>query len=182
MSDEDSKENKSSGSNSESTESESGTESAENSDSTSDSGEVKKDAAPEGVFKRRSLFKASMESFNYVNSISQDEAVKVRDSDRATSIALLVTSIGTVAAMLIEQAAAHRMPLLVACDVLIGVSILIYLGNRFGILTTFNPRQALLSWQLMMGAAFFGIFLTINLALVLGMFVVATTPVDPTGF
>lgn len=141
-----------------------------------------KGGASDGVFKRRTLYQASMESFKYVNSISQDEAVKVRDSDRATSIALLITSIGTVAAMLIEQAAAHRMPLLIACDALIGVSILIYLANRFGILTTFNPRQALLSWQLMMGAAFFGIFLTINLALVLGMFVVATTPVDPTGF
>lgn len=141
-----------------------------------------KDAQPEGVFKRRSLFKASMESFKYVSSISQDEAVKVRDSDRATSIALLITSIATVAAMVIKQAAAHRIPLLIACDVLIGASILIYLGNRFGILTTFNPRQALLSWQLMMGAAFLGIFLTINLALILGTFVMQTTPVDPTGF
>ena len=137
----------------------------------------KEEVASEGVFKRRSLWKASMASFKYVNSISQDEAVKVRDSDRATSIALLITSIGTVLAMLIKQAAAHRIPLLIACDVLIGASILIYLGNRFGILTTFNPRQALLSWQLMMGAAFLGIFLTINLALILGTYVVHTTPV-----
>ena len=144
--------------------------------------DASKDPAPEGVFKRRSLFKASMESLKYVNSISQDEAVKVRDSDRATSIALLITSIATVAAMVIKQAASHRIPLLIACDVLIGASILIYLGNRFGILTTFNPRQALLSWQLMMGAAFLGIFLTINLALLLGTFVVQTTPVDPSGF
>ena len=151
-----------------------------NASSSEEKAEETKDAQPQGVFKRRSLYKASIESLKYVNSISQDEAVKVRDSDRATSIALLITSIATVAAMIIKQAAAHRIPLLIACDVLIGVSILIYLGNRFGILTTFNPRQALLSWQLMMGAAFLGIFLTINLALLLGTFVVQTTPVDPT--
>lgn len=144
--------------------------------------EKSKEVASEGVFKRRSLWKASLASFKYVNSISQDEAVKVRDSDRATSIALLITSVGTVLAMLIKQAAAHRIPLLIACDVLIGASILIYLGNRFGILTTFNPRQALLSWQLMMGAAFLGIFLTINLALILGTYVVQTTPVGSTSF
>src|SRR5581483_3167552 len=36
--------------------------------------------------KRRSLWKACVDSFVYVNNISQDEAVKVRDSDRATSI------------------------------------------------------------------------------------------------
>ena len=53
-----------------------------------------------------------MDSFNYVNSISQDEGVKVRDSDRATSISLMIVSIVTVGAMLIEPLAPHRMPLL----------------------------------------------------------------------
>ncbi|MBX3076658.1 hypothetical protein KF707_18975 [Candidatus Obscuribacterales bacterium] len=137
-----------------------------------------KPAEAQGVFKRRPLFKACLDSFNYVNSISQDEAVKVRDSDRATSIWLMIVSIVTVGAMLIEPLAPHRMPLLVVCDILIGMSIFYYIANRFGIIGTFNPRQALLSWQLMMGATFFGIFLTINLALLLGLVVVLTAPSD----
>jgi hypothetical protein len=124
------------------------------------------------------LIRACLDSFRYVNSISQDEAVKVRDSDRATSIWLMIVSIFTVLAMLFEPLAPHRMPLLVACDVLIGISILYYIANRFGIIGTFNPRQALLAWQLMMGATFFGIFLTINLALILGLVVVATAPTE----
>lgn len=136
------------------------------------------DKAPEGVFKRRPLWRACLDSFNYVNSISQDEAVKVRDSDRATSIWLMIVSIVTVVAMVLEPLAPHRMPLLVVCDVLIGMSIFYYIGNRFGIIGTFNPRQALLAWQLMMGATFFGIFLTINLALILGIIVVLTAPSD----
>jgi|AGTN01.2.fsa_nt_gi hypothetical protein len=131
--------------------------------------EAKANLANQGVLKRRKLFRACLDSFRYVNSISQDEAVKVRDSDRATSIWLMIVSIFTVLAMLFEPLAPHRMPLLIACDVLIGISILYYIANRFGIIGTFNPRQALLAWQLMMGATFFGIFLTINLALVLGL-------------
>jgi hypothetical protein len=134
--------------------------------------------ANQGVLKRRKLIRACLDSFHYVNSISQDEAVKVRDSDRATSIWLMIVSIFTVLAMLFEPLAPHRMPLLVACDVLIGISILYYIANRFGIIGTFNPRQALLAWQLMMGATFFGIFLTINLALILGLVVVATAPTE----
>lgn len=134
--------------------------------------------ASQAVFKRRPLLRACLDSFNYVNSISQDEAVKVRDSDRATSIWLMIVSILTVGAMLIEPLAPHRMPLLVVCDILIGTSIFYYIANRFGIIGTFNPRQALLSWQLMMGATFFGIFLTINLALLLGIVVVLTAPTE----
>jgi hypothetical protein len=140
--------------------------------------EAKTNLANQGVLKRRKLLRACLDSFRYVNSISQDEAVKVRDSDRATSIWLMIVSIFTVLAMLFEPLAPHRMPLLVACDVLIGISILYYIANRFGIIGTFNPRQALLAWQLMMGATFFGIFLTINLALILGLVVVATAPTE----
>jgi len=134
--------------------------------------------ASQGVLKRRKLFRACLDSFRYVNSISQDEAVKVRDSDRATSIWLMIVSIFTVLAMLFEPLAPHRMPLLVACDVLIGISILYYIANRFGIIGTFNPRQALLAWQLMMGATFFGIFLTINLALILGLVAALMGPTE----
>lgn len=134
--------------------------------------------ASQAVFKRRPLIRACVDSFHYVNSISQDEAVKVRDSDRATSIWLMIVSLFTCGAMVIPPLAQFRMPLLVVCDLLIGASIFFYIANRFGILGTFNPRQALLSWQLMMGATFFGIFLTINLALLLGFIVVLTAPPD----
>ncbi|MCW5823462.1 MAG: hypothetical protein KIT34_11715 [Cyanobacteria bacterium TGS_CYA1] len=153
--------------------------------STGADGAAVADAAPatsEPGFKRRSLWQSTAESLNYVNGIAQDEAIKVRDSDRATSIALLITSIITLGAMLWEPAAPHRMPLLLACDALIGASIILYLGNRFGILTTFTPRQALLAWQLMTGSTFLGIFITINLALILGVAVVTTTPIEGPNF
>lgn len=139
-------------------------------------------ASSDPGFKRRSLWQSTVESLNYVNGIAQDEAIKVRDTDRATSIALLITSIITLGAMLWEPAAPHRMPLLLACDALIGASIILYLGNRFGILTTFTPRQALLAWQLMTGSTFLGIFITINLALILGVAVVTTTPIEAPNF
>ncbi len=134
------------------------------------------DITQHGVFKRRSVIRACVDSWQYVNSISHDEAVTVRDSDRATSIFLMIMSIATVLMMIFEPLAPQRLPFLVICDALIGSMILSYIANRFGILGTFTPRQALLAWQLMMGATFFGVFLTINLALILGMAVVAGAP------
>ncbi|MGD9679978.1 MAG: hypothetical protein AB7W16_02230 [Candidatus Obscuribacterales bacterium] len=139
---------------------------------------VARDAAAEGILKRRKVLTACLESLDYVRNISQDEAVKVRDSDRATSLTLLIIALLTVVAMLVEPLAQHRVPLLLTCDVLIGVTIFAYLGHRFGILTTFSPRQALLAWQLMLGSTFFGIFITINLALLFGLVVVAITPAE----
>lgn len=146
------------------------------------SGDKPQTAAAEGVFKRRPVWKACLDAYTYVSSISQDEGVKVRDSDRATSIALLITSLAAVGGMVYEPLAPHRMALILSCDALIGLSIFYYIGNRFGIIGTFNPRQALLAWQLMMGATFFGVFLAINLALLLGLIVVTGTPAElPTG-
>jgi hypothetical protein len=46
-----------------------------------------------------------------------------------------------------------------------------YVANRFGILNTLSPRQALLTWQLLIGASFLGTFLTLNFALVVALLV-----------
>jgi len=63
------------------------------------------------------------------------------------------------------------------CDALVGVMLVFYVANRFGILNTLTPRQALLTWQLMMGASFLGIFATINLAVLIAM-VIANTNIE----
>jgi hypothetical protein len=131
-----------------------------------------------GITQRRSRWHSSLTAFRYVNSLSRDDEVKVRDTDRATSIALLVVSILTVLSLIIRPFSTHRLDLLLVCDLLVGASLIFYVANRFGILSTLPPRQALLAWQLMMGAGFIGVFTTINLAVIIALAVANTPQID----
>ncbi len=130
-----------------------------------------------GIAMRRSRWESSFAAVRYINSLGRDEEVKVRDSDRATTIFLLLASILTVLSLVIKPFAGMRLHFVLICDALVGVMLVFYLANRFGIINTLTPRQALLTWQLMMGSAFLGIFMTINLAVVIGM-VIANTSID----
>ncbi|HEY9778498.1 MAG TPA: hypothetical protein V6C81_32370 [Planktothrix sp.] len=123
------------------------------------------------IVQRRSRWYSSLAALKYISSLSRDDDVKVRDSDRATSISLLIASVLTVLSLLFPPLAPHRLALVLICDALVGLMLLFYVANRFGILNTFSPRQALLSWQLMMGAGFLGIFATINLAVAIALIV-----------
>jgi hypothetical protein len=122
-----------------------------------------------GIVQRRSRWYSSLAALRYVNSLSKDDDVRVRDSDRATSIFLLIGAILTIVSLVVPQLAPHRVPLVLVCDALVGVMLVFYVANRFGILNTLSPRQALLTWQLLMGASFLGIFLTINFALIIAL-------------
>ena len=130
-----------------------------------------------GLQQRRSRWYSSLAALRYVSSLSKDDEIKVRDSDRATSIFLLISSVLTILSLVFRPLAAHRLPLVLVCDALVGVMLVFYVANRFGILNTLTPRQALLTWQLMMGASFLGIFATINLAVLIAM-VVANNSIE----
>jgi hypothetical protein len=132
-----------------------------------------------GIVQRRSRWYSSLAALRYVNSLSKDDDVRVRDSDRATSIFLLISAILTVVSLVVPQLAPHRVPLVLVCDALVGVMLVFYVANRFGILNTLSPRQALLTWQLLMGASFLGIFMTINFALVIALVVSHSSIEEP---
>lgn len=121
----------------------------------------------DSVVNRRSRWVSSLSALRYVSSVAKDDDIKVRDSDRATAIALLICCFAALSCLLIPQLEAHRIDFVLAADALVGLALLMYVANRFGIVTTFLPRQALLTWQLMLGSSLLGIFLTINLALIL---------------
>ncbi|HEY9679674.1 MAG TPA: hypothetical protein V6C76_16845 [Drouetiella sp.] len=127
------------------------------------------------IVQRRSRWYSSLAALRYVNSLSKDDEVRVRDSDRATSIFLLISAILTIVSLLLPQLAPHRVPLVLVCDALVGAMLMFYVANRFGIINTLSPRQAILTWQLLKGAAFLGIFLTINFVLVIALQVSHTT-------
>ncbi|MCC6978570.1 MAG: hypothetical protein IT343_09620 [Candidatus Melainabacteria bacterium] len=138
----------------------------------------KAEAPKSGIAMRRSRWESSFAAVRYINSLGRDEEVKVRDSDRATTIFLLLASILTVLSLVIKPFAGMRLQFVLICDVLVGVMLIFYLANRFGIINTLTPRQALLTWQLIVGSAFLGIFMTINLAVVIGMLIANSPTID----
>lgn len=131
----------------------------------------------EEMVKRRSRWQSSLAALRYINSVSQDNEVKVRDSDRATSLTLLIVCVIALVSLVAPFLAPWRIGFVGASDVLVGVGLLMYVANRFGIVTTLTPRQALLTWQLMLGSSLLGIFMAINLAMVIGV-VVANTHIE----
>lgn len=121
----------------------------------------------DSVINRRSRWGSSLAALRYVSSVQKDEEIKVRDSDKATAISLLLCCAGALVCLVVPGFEMHRVTFVLAADALVGLSLLMYVANRFGIVTTFQPRQALLTWQLMLGSSLLGIFLTINLALII---------------
>lgn len=121
------------------------------------------------IVNRRSRWVSSLAALRYVSSVSQDDEIKVRDTDQATTLALLICSTLAFISLIpgITLLDKHRIPLVLASDLLIGFGLLLYVANRFGIVTTFQPRQALLIWQLMLGCSLLGMFLALNLALII---------------
>jgi len=126
-----------------------------------------KKAAIDSVVNRRTRWLSSFAALKYVNSVQRDEEIKVRDSDKATAISLVFCCAGMLVCIVVPGFEAHRVTFMLAADALVGLSLLMYVANRFGIVTTFAPRQALLTWQLMLGSSLLGIFMTINLAMII---------------
>lgn len=119
------------------------------------------------VINRRSRWVSSLAAFRYVNSIQKDNAVRVRDSDKVTTISLVSFCVLALICLLVPQLERQRLVFVSGADIMVGLSLITYVANRFGIVSTFQPRQALLTWQLMLGASLLGIFFTINLAMLI---------------
>jgi hypothetical protein len=117
---------------------------------------------------RRSRFASSLAALSYVTSLSREDEVKLRDSDRATTIMLALVCGLTIVSFFIKALVTQRINLLFLCDVLFGAALVLYLTNRFGIVSTMPSRQALLTWQLMLCTFLMGTFVAVNLLMFLG--------------
>jgi cyanate permease len=120
---------------------------------------------PEQIVNRRNRWVSSLAALHYINKVSKDKEVFTRDSDRVTAIALIVACVAALACLFVPQIEHYRRSCVLVADSVMGLALLSYVVNRFGIVTTFQPRQALLTWQLMIGTGLIGVFISINLAL-----------------
>jgi hypothetical protein len=125
--------------------------------------------------KRKSRWASSLLALQYVSSISKDNFVRLRVSDRVTSIFLLLAVIAAVLSLVLRPLSDIRIPVACLCDALVGIMLLLYMANRFGVLTTLPPRQALLAWELILVSCIVGIFLTVNFFILVAVLVSATS-------
>jgi len=152
----------------ESTESESGSES----ESKSGPDHVETES-----FQRRSPWKAAASALSYIQAASRADKVQIRTSDRVTIIALLIASILEVLSLVYTPMASMRLAFVVLLDLVLGGALLMFVVYRLGILSSMNHRQAIISWQLMLGCLFAGIFICINSAVGIA-FIVSSIKAD----
>ncbi len=116
---------------------------------------------------RRSQWRSSWDALVYIISVSRQPELKIRETDRITGLAVLLAAVATILCLLLHKWSGLGLQLTLLCDFFLGLSLIIYVFNRLGILTGMTPRQAILTWQLIRAFCFVGVFITINLALIL---------------
>jgi hypothetical protein len=122
-----------------------------------------------GAAKRRSSWESSLAAIAYINELARQPELKMRQSDRVTALSLFLATLATILCLLLHKLNGLGFQLMVLCDFFLGISLIIYVCNRLGILTALPPRQAALTWQLIQAFAFVGVFITVNLALILSL-------------
>lgn len=124
----------------------------------------------EGIKARRPGWKSSLATFKYIISLKKSGEGKLRRSDHISSLILLFSSLATILCLLLHSLSGLGFYLMVICDIILGSALLVYVTSRLGIITTLTPRQAMLTWQLLKGFVFIGIFIAVNTALTLSIF------------
>jgi hypothetical protein len=96
-------------------------------------------------------------------SFLSDE-IKIRTSDKITNI-LLICAI--LSAACIFMFPGQTLSIAGLYDALVGLMIVLYIGQRLGIINTFNTRQTLFTTELFLGFSLVGFFIAINMAVAL---------------
>src|SRR5476651_2449964 len=93
--------------------------------------------AVDSVVNRRSRWSSSLAALRYVSTVQKDNEIKVRDSDKATAISLLLCCAVALICLIVPGFEAFRVTIVLAADALVGLCLMMYAANRFGIVTTF---------------------------------------------
>jgi len=91
---------------------------------------------------------------------SEVGVIKIRKSDKFTLMMLGLALIIMVAAALMPS---QRSLCSILADALMAIVLLAFLGLRFGVIKSLQPRQAVLTWQLILGSFLLGIYLVFNI-------------------
>lgn len=106
---------------------------------------------------------STSEALHQISNALRSDELKVRGADRLTKILIFCAIAAATVAFLYPSQSA---PIAWLCDLCFGLAIIFYITQRLGIFATFSQRQTLLAAELMFGLVIFGVFITINLAVI----------------
>lgn len=109
---------------------------------------------------RASRWSTSGEAIKHINAAFASTKLKTRLADRVTLALLGVSAVMAIAIVLLPQFAAITA---IACDVFFALTIIFFITQRLGIITTFDTKQTVFATELMFGFLIAGIFIVINL-------------------
>jgi hypothetical protein len=118
--------------------------------------------------KERNLLANIMATWKHIDRCENDKTVTFRHSDTVSLIGLFAAFGMEVVLVILYQTSVSLRPfcivLAIVADICFGFAILWYVLLRFGALRSFDSRQTLLAWQLMIGSGALFAFYTMNLA------------------
>ena len=136
-------------------------------------------AEPEAVAANRQdpsrrLFSTLVETMRHIERCEKDKNIVFRHSDKTSLTCLFIAFGMEVGLFLLFMAQVSLRPLFiglaVTADIFFGLAITWYVLLRFGVIRSFDSRQTLLTWQLMIGAGALFAFFTMNVAFVFFIF------------
>jgi hypothetical protein len=118
--------------------------------------------------KERNLLAAVGTTMKHIEDCEKDRSLIFRHSDRVSLTFLFAAfAVEVLLALVFVTYSQLRMACIVmaaVADILFGLAIIWFVLLRFGILRSFEPRQTLLTWQLMIGSGALFAFYTMNIA------------------
>ncbi len=110
---------------------------------------------------RRSCWHSSLAALQFINECYRGSDAKTRKMDHITNILIILAITLTTFCILFPK---QNQILYLFSDFFIGTSIIFYIVNRFGIVTTLDKRQAVLIAELLLGFICLGLYIASNFA------------------
>lgn len=109
---------------------------------------------------RRTPMEGSWAALIHINKAAKD---KVRTTDKTTGWFLVIAVVAVLSVGFVPAAYTATAGMLT--DIALGLAVLSFFINRFGIMVTLNDRQTILIWDLMIAAFLGGLYFALNLCL-----------------
>lgn len=133
---------------------------------------------------RRGMLSIAGETIRYIERAEKDPSINIRQNDKRSMIFMALCFATCALFGVLYMANPNLRPvciiLALAADFFLGMSILWYVLLRFGVLRSVEPRHALISWQLVLGAGAMFAFYTMNVALAFFTIYSCNPPPPPT--
>jgi hypothetical protein len=109
---------------------------------------------------RQSVVDGVVSSVKYLKEAHADAGtIKLRSTDRVTWVLLVVAVLMIIAAQFLQN---QKNLCTMIADALMAVVLFAFLGMRFGVLRSLSARQAVLTWQLIVGSFLLGMYFAFN--------------------